>query len=86
MAVAGCEQPPGINKMTVGKMGLKGVPGLKLVADQRQHNHNRNTNNNNSNQQVSVALLSPASAAIFDDCVNVITCLCSNRSITQHVP
>ncbi|KAI8616832.1 P-loop containing nucleoside triphosphate hydrolase protein [Chytriomyces sp. MP71] len=32
----GCETLPGIPKKTVGKMGLKGVPGLNLVDDVRK--------------------------------------------------
>ncbi len=29
-AVLGCRQPPRLERKTVGKMGLKGVPGLLL--------------------------------------------------------
>lgn len=34
----GCPEVPGIEKTVVGKMGLKGVPGLVVTANQPRHN------------------------------------------------
>ena len=39
--LAGCDGVPTIEKKTVGKMGLKGVPGLNLVTSDGGSRHNQ---------------------------------------------
>ena len=42
----GCPEIPPLERSTVGKMGLKGVPGLVIVANLPRDNHHGHTNGN----------------------------------------
>ena len=48
---AGCTSPPALQKSTVGKMGLKGVPGLNLSGSKPEQNRQRPAQQNGSAQQ-----------------------------------
>ena len=54
-AQAGLHEPPFLTPRLVGKMGLKGVPGLRIQKEEphggRNGNGNNNNNNNNNNNQ-----------------------------------